>query len=194
MREENAKAQESLLQAEKELDALGQELAHEKMARASAEADLDAVKSKKPDTSELDSLRKELQDLKDQHRVSLVAAQQQVEKATDEHNATKASLEQAMAQLEDHKAESESKLQTSKDDYISMHSSLTELVAEAHKKVADLTARLEEAQAQLKVKEAELTEAKVRVAYLIVCLRKLMKIISRQKEPRFLPLHKLLLD
>lgn len=194
MREENAKAQESLLQAEKELDALGQELAHEKMARASAEADLDAVKSKKPDTSELDSLRKELQDLKDQHRVSLVAAQQQVEKATDEHNATKASLEQAMAQLEDHKAESESKLQTSKDDYISMHSSLTELVAEAHKKVADLTARLEEAQAQLKVKEAELTEAKVRIAYLIVCLRKLTKIISRQKEPRFLPLHKLLLD
>ena len=175
MREENAKTQEALLQAEKELDALGQELAHEKMARASAEADLDAVKSKKPDTSELDSLRKELQDLKDQHRASLVAAQQQAEKAADEHNATKTSLEQAKTQLEDYKAESESKLQTSKDDYIAMHNSLTELVVEAHKKVADVTARLEEAQAQLKVKEAELAEAKVRIAYLIVYHRKLIK-------------------
>jgi chromosome segregation ATPase len=179
--------QESLLQAQKELDALGQELAHEKMARASAEADLDAVKSKKPDTSEADSLRKELQDLKDQHRASLVAAQQQVEIAADEHNATTASLKQAMAQLEEHNATNaslkqamaqleehknkfEAQLQTSKDDYITMHSSLTELAEEAHKQVADLEARLFEAQAQLKVKEAELAEAEVCIAHLIVCL------------------------
>ena len=194
MREENAKVQESLLQAQKELDALGQELAHEKMARASAEADLDAVKSKKPDTSEIDSLRKELQDLKDLHRASVVAAQQQTEKAIDEHNATKASLEQAKAQLEEHKAESETKLQTSKDDYITMHSSLTELAEEAHKKVADLEARLDEAQAQLKVKEAELAEANVRIADLIVCLWKLMKVLSRQRMPCFPPQHKPLLD
>jgi chromosome segregation ATPase len=154
-----------LLQAQRELDALGQDLAHEKMARASAEADLDAVKNKKVDTSEVDSLRKELQDLKDQHRTSLIAAQQQAEKATDEHNATKASLDQVKARLEGHKTETEAKLKTSQDDYLSMHSSLTELAEEAHKKAADLEARLSEAQAELKVKEAELTEAKVRVMY-----------------------------
>lgn len=155
--------QEFLRQAQKELDALGQELAHEKMARASAEADLDAVKNKKADTSEVDSLRKELQGLKEQHRTALVAAQQHAEKATDEHNATKASLDQVKALLEEHKAETEAKLKTSQDDYLSMHSSLTELAEEAHKKAADLEARLSEAQAELKVKEAELAEAKVRI-------------------------------
>lgn len=182
------------------------------MARASAEADLDAVKSKKPDTSEVDALRKELQTLKDQHQASLLTAQQEMEKATEEHLATKASLEQAKAELEEHlatkasleqakaeleeqlaakasleqekaeleerlaakaaleqakaqleeqKADVEAKLKTSQDDYLSMHSSLTELAEEAHKKVANLEARLKEAEAQLKVKDAELAEAKV---------------------------------
>jgi hypothetical protein len=69
------------------------------------------------------------------------------------------------ARLEEHKSETEAKLKTSQDDYLSMHSSLTELAEEAHKKAADLEARLSEAQAELKVKEAELTEAKVRVMY-----------------------------
>lgn len=133
------------------------------MARASAEADLDAVKNKKADTSELDLLRKELQELKDQHRASLVAAQQKVENVTDEHNATKAALEQSKDLLEGYKSETETKLKTSKDDYLSMHGSLTELVEEGQKKSADLEARLSESQAQLKVKEAELAEAKVRV-------------------------------
>jgi chromosome segregation ATPase len=218
-----------LLKIQEELDNLGQELAHEKMARASAEADLDAVKSKKPDTSEVDALRKELQTLKDQHQASLLTAQQEMEKATEEHLATKASLEQAKAELEEHlavktsleqakaeleeqlaakasleqakaeleeqlaakasleqekakleerlaakaaleqakaqleeqKADVEAKLKTSQDDYLSMHSSLTELAEEAHKKVANLEARLKEAEAQLKVKDAELAEAKV---------------------------------
>jgi len=151
-----------LIQAQKELDALGQDLAHEKMARASAEADLDAVKNKKVDTSELEALRKELQDLKNQHRASLVAAQQHAEKAIDDHNATKASLEQTKAQLEEHRAETEAKTKTSHDDYLTMHASLTELAEEAHKKAADLQSRLSESQAQLRVKEAELAEAKVR--------------------------------
>jgi chromosome segregation ATPase len=163
LQEENAKTKESLLQIQKELDALGQELAHEKMARTSAEAELDAVQNKKPDTSELDSLRKELQALKEQHRASLLAAQQEAERAANDHQATKASLEQAKAQFEEHKAGSEAKLTTSKDDYLSMHSSLTELAEEAHKKAADLETRLSESQAQVKVRDAELAEAKVRV-------------------------------
>lgn len=136
------------------------------MARASAEADLDAVKSKKQDMSEVESLRKEIQDLKNSHRASLVAAQQEAEKAVDDHNATKASLEQVKAQLDEHKAETENKLNTSRNDYITMHGSLTELAEEAHKKAADLEAQLSEAQAQLKVKDAELAEAKVCTTYL----------------------------
>lgn len=153
--------QESLSQAQKELDALGQEFAHEKMARASAEADLDAVKNKKADTSELESLRKELQDLKNSHRAALIAAQQQAEQATEDHNATKAALEQSKAQLGEHKAEAEGKLKTSEHDFKTMHGSLSAVAEEAHKKAMDLEARLSEAHAQLKVKDAELAEAKV---------------------------------
>jgi len=42
-----------------------------------------------------------------------------------------------------------------------MHESLTELVEEANKKAADLEVRLKESDALLKVKDAELAEAKV---------------------------------
>jgi chromosome segregation ATPase len=151
---EIAKTNSSLLKAQAELDALKQDLAHEKMEKASAQADLEAVKSKKPDTSEADALRKELQTLKDQHHAALITAQQESAKATEEHLATKASLEKAQAELLRKKTESES-------DYKDMHDSLTQLVEEANKKAADLDAQLKEAKANLKVKDAELAEAKV---------------------------------
>ena len=140
---------------------LKQDLAHEKMAKATAEAELDAARNKKPDTSEADSLRKELQALKDQHQASLMTAQQESAKATEEHLATKASLEKALGDLQKQKDETDQKIKTSEDDYLSMHSSLTELVEEAQKKTADLESRLRDAEADLKVKVAELAEAKV---------------------------------
>jgi predicted nuclease with TOPRIM domain len=99
--------------------------------------------------------------LKDQHQASLMTARQESAKATEEHLATKASLEEAKAQLEAQKAEIQTKLKVSEDDYRSMHSSLTELAEEAHSKITDLEARLKETEAQLKVKAAELAEAKV---------------------------------
>ena len=148
--------------AQEELDALKQDLAHEKMAKASAEAELDAARSKKPETGEADSLRKELQTLKDQHQASQMTAQQESAKATEEHLTTKASLEKALSDLQKQKAEADMKVKTSEDDYLSMHTSLTELVEEAQKKTADLEGRLNEAEANLKVKDAELAEAKVR--------------------------------
>jgi chromosome segregation ATPase len=151
---EIAKTNSSLLKAQDELDALKQDLAHEKMEKASAQADLEAVKSKKPDTSEADALRKELQTLKDQHQAALMTAQQESAKATEEHLATKASLEKAEAELSRQKQESES-------DYKDLHDSMTQLVEEANKKAADVEARLKEAEANLKVKDAELAEAKV---------------------------------
>jgi hypothetical protein len=125
------------------------------MEKASAQADLEAAKSKKPDTSEADALRKELHALKDQHQAALQNAQQSSAKATEEHLATKASLEKAQAELARQKAESQS-------DYHDMHDSMTQLVEEATKKTADAEARLREAEANLKVKDAELAEAKVR--------------------------------
>ena len=162
-----------------EVDGLKQDLAQEKMEKAQAQADLDAAQNKKPDTSEADSLRKELLALQDQHQAALVTSQQESAKATEEHLATKASLEKAQLELQRQKAESSS-------DYNDMHETLTSLVEkaekkygeenkkaselearlkaaeEANKKLSDLEARLKEAEANIKVKDAELAEAIVR--------------------------------
>jgi chromosome segregation ATPase len=156
---EIAETKSSLLKADAELDALKQDLAHEKMEKASAQADLEAAKSKKPDTSEADALRKELQALKDQHQAALMTAQQESAKATEEHLATKASLEKLQTELARQKEES-------KSDYNSLHDSMGQLVEEATKKTADVEARLKEAEANLKVKDAELAEVKVHLSFI----------------------------
>lgn len=155
---EIAETKSSLLKADAELDALKQDLAREKMEKASAQADLEAAKSKKPDTSEADALRKELQALKDQHQAALMTAQQESAKATEEHLATKASLEKLQAELARQKEES-------KSDYNSLHDSMGQLVEEATKKAADVETRLKEAEANLKVKDAELAEVKVHLSF-----------------------------
>jgi hypothetical protein len=144
-----------LLKVQAELNAVQQALALEKTEKISALADLDALKNKKPDTSEADRLRKELQALKDQHQAALKTAQQESAKATEEQLATKSALEKLQAELGRQKAESSS-------DYRDMHESLTQLVEEANKKAADAEARLKETEAIVKVKDAELAEAKVR--------------------------------
>lgn len=159
MQAEIAKTNSALAAAQAELDALKQELAHEKMEKASAQADLEAAKSKKPDTSEADALRKELQALKDQHQAALMTAQQESAKATEEHLATKASLEKLQTELARQKEES-------KSDYNSLHDSMGQLVEEATKKTADVEARLKEAEANLKVKDAELAEVKVHLSFI----------------------------
>lgn len=151
---ELAKSNKALAVVQAEVDDLAQQLALEKMEKATAQADLEAALSKKPDTSEADSLRKELQALKDQHQASLTIAQEELAKTTEEHLATKAALEKAQEEHSRIKAESTS-------DYKDMHESLTQLVEEANKKAADLEAHLKEAEANLKVKDAELAEAKV---------------------------------
>lgn len=133
----------------------------EKMAKAEAQAELDSAMKKRSDTSEADALRKELQILKDQHLAALMTAQQESAKATEEHLATKASLEKLNAELERQKAES-------RNDFKDMHESMTEMVEEANKKTADLEARTMELEALLKVKDAELAEAKV-IKFKIIC-------------------------
>jgi hypothetical protein len=139
------------------------------MARASAQAELDAAKNKKPDTSEIDGVRKELQAMKDQHQASLMTAQQESAKAIQEHLATKTSLEKAFADLDKQKIEAEQKSKTVESDLHDLNDSMTQLVeeankkeAEANKQAADFEAKWKESQALLKVKDAELAEAKVR--------------------------------
>ncbi len=156
------------------MDGLKQDLAHEKMAKASAQADLETVLIKKPDTSEADALRQELQNLKDQHQAALMTAQQESAKATEEHLTTKSALENAQAELDRQKAESES-------DYKDMHESMTQLVEEANKKAEDVEARLKEAEAHIKVKDAELAEARVRLSLYSSSsvLRPLTDLVSR---------------
>jgi hypothetical protein len=144
-----------------ELDALKVELAQEKSGKAAAQADLDALKTKKPDTSKADALRKELQALKDQHQASLMTAQQESAKVTEEHLATKDALLKAQAEAAAHKAAADTKQQTSETDYMDMHESLTQLVEEAEKKAADKEALVKELEANLKVKEAEIAELQV---------------------------------
>ena len=131
-----------------------QDLAEEKLVRVTAQADLDAAKNKKPDSTEIDNLRRELQDLKDQHQASLMTSQQESAKATEEHLATRSSLEEVQAELEKQKAERES-------DFNDMHSALTQLCEDANKRAIDAEARLKEVEANIKVKDAELAEAKV---------------------------------
>ncbi|RFU35140.1 hypothetical protein B7463_g1210, partial [Scytalidium lignicola] len=157
---EITKNEEALEQANQELDSLKQDLAHEKMARASAEADLDATKNKKPDTSEADALRKTIEVMKEQHQTSLTTAQEESAKVAAEHSATKQALDKAIADLEKQQAETEISIETSKSDYKSLHESMTQLIEEANIKNEDLEAKLKELEANLKVKDAELAEAK----------------------------------
>jgi chromosome segregation ATPase len=151
---EIVKTSKELADVQAELDTLAQQLAHEKMEKTSAQADLEIALNKKPDTSEADALRKELQALKDQHQATLLTVKQDSAKTAEEKLAAKAALEKAQAELSRQKAESVS-------DYKDMHESLTQLVEEANKKAGDFEAHLKEAEAKLKVKDAELAEAKV---------------------------------
>ncbi|KAI9736563.1 MAG: hypothetical protein M1818_006074 [Claussenomyces sp. TS43310] len=134
-----------------------------KEALVKAQADLAAALSKKPDTSEAEHLREDLQALKDQHQAALMTAQQESAKATEEHLATKEALENAQAAATAHKEAAEAKDKISEADYKDMHDSLTQLVEEANKKAVDKEALVAELEANLKVRDAELAEAKARV-------------------------------
>lgn len=133
-----------------ELDALRLELAQERSAQAAVQANLDA-------------LRKELQALKDANQASLITTQQESAKAAEEYKAMNDALAKAQAEAANDKAIAETKLQTSKADYKDMHDSLTQLVEEANKGAADNDALVKELKANLKVKDAEIAELKVRV-------------------------------
>ena len=107
-----------------------------------AQADLDALKTKKPDTSEADALRKQLQTLDSEHQAALAKSKQELAKAAKEHGVTKDALAKAQAEADE-------------------HGSMAQLVEEANKKAADKEALVAELEANLKVKDAEIAELKV---------------------------------
>lgn len=161
MLEEIKQLQATLKKTESDTEALKIDLAKEKSEKAAAQADLDALKTKKPDTSEADALRKELQDLNNEHQAALTKSQEELANATKEHGATKDALVKAQAELDEHKAAVEKGQQTSQADYKDLHDSMTQLVEEASKKAADKEALVAELEAILKVKDAEIAELKV---------------------------------
>jgi chromosome segregation ATPase len=185
------------------------------MERMTALADLDALKSAKPDTSVADGLKEELtaakSDLEASHseikslraaldsqagelegiKVQLEGKTTEMDTAQTELTAAretvsniKEELELASKTLEAHKAEAEAKEKTAQADYQDLNDSMTSLVEEFSNKVKDLEVQLaesvkahqdaqrlvEEAEAKLKVKDAELAEAKVRKPELAIVL------------------------
>lgn len=181
---------EALEKAQTELEELGQHLAQEKMERMTALADLDAAKIAKPDTSEADSLRKELAALKQSHEQALAAVHQDLKAKEEDLEAQKVQfvsaqgtltgmkddLDLAQRELEAHRAAADAKHKTALADYKDLNDSMTVLIEEASNKAKELEVKLDraiqhaeeserrtqEAEAQLKVKEAELAEFKVR--------------------------------
>jgi ElaB/YqjD/DUF883 family membrane-anchored ribosome-binding protein len=160
------------------------------MERATAQAELDSVRSQKPDTSEADGLREELAKLRDTHQASLKTLKEKSESqlnalrtelesnlqnARAELQSTQSDLALAQKDLEAHNLQAEAKVKTAKADYEDLHHTMTELVETEQKKVAELEEKLvaeqkqtaenlkklEELDAQLKVKDAEIVEAKV---------------------------------
>jgi chromosome segregation ATPase len=159
--EEIKQLQATLKKTESDTEALKTDLVKEKSEKAAAQADLDALKTKKPDTSEADALRKELQALNNEHQAALTKLQEELAKATKEHGTTKDALAKAQAEVDEHKAAVEKGRQTSQTDYKDLHDSMTQLVEEANKKAADKEALIAELEANLKVKDAEIAELKV---------------------------------
>lgn len=125
-----------------------------KLALEKVLADLDACKAMKPDTSEADVLKAELQSLTEAHEHALTIAQQTARQATSEHLAVKLALEKAQA-------DAVTSQKTFQADYKDLSDSMTQLLEEATAQVKSHEARLEELEAQLKVKDAEIAEEKV---------------------------------
>lgn len=182
-------AQESLVDSESEVRELSQQLAQEKMERITALAELDAAKNSKADTSVIEALQIQLAVARKEYDESLSVAIFNLQAKQDELDSTKMELSASQTELaqrkndlelanelsQAEKAEAFARQNTFEADYQDLNDSMTALVEEANSTTRDLKARveelesyiaekakiLEEMQAQLKVRDAELAEAKV---------------------------------
>lgn len=155
------------------------------MAKTVALADLDAAKSVKPDTSAADALKAKLAELEGAHAATkdkaasaeseAAATAKQLAKANQSLASAAEDLEILQKEFDTYKLEADAKAKTHEADYKEMNSTMTQLVEEEHKKAeaalakikelekkaADADAGVKELEAKIKVKEAELAEAKV---------------------------------
>jgi len=93
----------------------------------------------------------------------LATAQQESDKATEEHLALKSKFENLQVEVESHKKDLASVRDTSTADYKDLHDSMTQLLEEANKKTEALERQLREMEAQISVKDAEIKEANTKI-------------------------------
>ncbi|KAH6608840.1 viral a-type inclusion repeat domain-containing [Trichoderma cornu-damae] len=180
-------AQDELVAVQAEADDVGQQLVLEKVERMTALAELDAVKTMKPDNTAINKLKAELVATTKSFQDSLAAAKADLQACEAElksvkadfhhmeekHTATRESFAATAKDLEELRIVSQMREKTAQADYNDLNDSMTALVEEANKKVKEsemnveqLVKKLDEAelrydqlQAQLKIKDAELAEA-----------------------------------
>jgi chromosome segregation ATPase len=185
------------------------------MKNVEIETELDALKNQKPDTSAVDALKKEVDDLKKKslkdtkalqadkeqvtaellavkkkHGSELEAAQKTTQETTEKYTTLQQNVQAKEAEIKDlveqiqtvkedaalalkefelHKNSTDAKMKNHDADYSDMYESMTAMVEEeqkkrtaAEKEAADIKAKFAEMEAHLKVKDAEIAEAKVR--------------------------------
>jgi len=146
---------------------MSQQLALEKMERTNAQADLDAIKTQKPDTSELDAVRADLAALSKSHKeaidnsTKLEAELAEKEKEIEE---IKGDMLMAIKELETHKLEADAKQKTQDADYKDLMQNMTELVEAEQKKTLEASARLDELAAKAKESDTNLSAMMKRIA------------------------------
>ena len=158
--------------ADEELGELGMRIATETMARAEAEANLDAAKSARPDTTEIDAVRAKLatlekesaedkariRDLENDAKTAEKAAAATRQEAAAAKQRAVADVDDVRAKLSDDVGVMQKKL----DAAHALNDELEAQLAEAKTKVAERESVEAEYKAQLQARDAELKAAKVR--------------------------------
>ena len=138
--------------AGQEIDLLSQQFAQEKMDKTMALADLDAARNVKPDTSQLDALKAELDSANK-------ARADQASRYASEIDELKSELEVSWKELESHKLSAEAAAKTAKADYSDMHDTMTQMLEEAQKSYEASEKRASQAEGRIKELEQRLSIA-----------------------------------
>jgi chromosome segregation ATPase len=138
--------------ADEELGELGARIAAETMARAMAEADLDAARSRTSDSAELDALRAKAARVADLER--------ELEAAREEAAAFKQRSQADYADLSDNMARDMETMQKKLEAASSRNDDLEAQLAEARNRVQDQDGLEDNYKLQIQARDAELVAAK----------------------------------
>jgi chromosome segregation ATPase len=146
------------------MEEMAQQLAHEKLERTTAQAELDAVKSQKPDTTEVDAVKSKLSSLEKTHASALEKADANLAAARQEAAAIKEDLLMAQKEVETLRLEAEAKEQTHDADFKDMHDSLTQIAEQEKAKADALEAKIADVLKKAAESDKTLSEVMSRVA------------------------------